>query len=76
MPDSLHKAAIAIVDEDGSPLSARIVSSSYPPHFDTSKMISLTEADIGMDHGDYTFVLDIPPDFQRDVLGGRAPAIQ
>lgn len=27
MPESLHKAAIAIVDEDDSPLSARIVDS-------------------------------------------------
>jgi ABC-type multidrug transport system permease subunit len=30
----------------------------------------------GMDAGDYTFVLDIPPNFQRDVLAGRAPAVQ
>ncbi len=29
-----------------------------------------------MDSGDYTFVLDIPPDFQRDVLAGRSPALQ
>ena len=29
-----------------------------------------------MDAGTYTFVLDIPPDFQRDVLAGRTPAIQ
>jgi ABC-2 type transport system permease protein len=29
-----------------------------------------------MDAGNYTFVLDIPPDFQRDVLAGRSPAIQ
>ena len=35
-------------------------------------MISLAEIDAGMDAGDYTFVLDIPPDFQRDVLAGRA----
>ena len=27
MPESLHNAPIAIVDEDGSPLSARIVAS-------------------------------------------------
>ncbi len=29
-----------------------------------------------MDKGEYTFVLDIPPGFQRDVLAGRVPAIQ
>jgi ABC-2 type transport system permease protein len=76
MPESLHNAPIAIVDEDASPLSARIVSSFYPPHFKTPVLISLDDIDPGMDRGDYTFVLDIPPDFQRDVLAGRVPAIQ
>ncbi|CAL62712.1 ABC-2 type transporter, permease [Herminiimonas arsenicoxydans] len=76
MPENLHNAVIAIVDEDDSPLSARIVSSFYPPHFKTPRLISLAEMDIGMDNGDYTFVLDIPANFQRDVLAGRAPAAQ
>ena len=76
MPESLHNAPIAIVDEDGSPLSARIVSSFYPPRFKTPVMITLAQIDSGMDRGDYTFVLDIPPGFQRDVLAGRVPAIQ
>ena len=76
MPESLHNAPIAIVDEDGSPLSARIISSFYPPHFKTPVLISLDDIDPGMDHGDFTFVLDIPPGFQRDVLAGRTPAIQ
>jgi ABC-2 type transport system permease protein len=31
MPDTLHKAPIAIVDEDGSPLSARIASAFSCP---------------------------------------------
>ena len=76
MPESLHKAAIAIVDEDDSPLSARIVASFYPPHFITPRLITLAEMDAGMDNGQYTFVLDIPPSFQRDVLAGLAPSIQ
>lgn len=76
MPESLHNASIAIVDEDASPLSARIISSFYPPHFLTPKLITLAEMDAGMDKGDYTFVLNIPPDFQRDVLAGRSPALQ
>ena len=29
-----------------------------------------------MNAGKYTFVIDIPPHFQRDVLGKRQPAIQ
>ena len=76
MPESLHNAPIAIVDEDGSPLSARIVASFYPPHFKTPVMVSLADIDPGMDRGEYTFVLDIPPGFQRDVLAGRTPQIQ
>ena len=76
MPESLHHAPIAIVDEDGSPLSARIVASFYPPHFKTPVMVSLADIDPGMDRGEYTFVLDIPPGFQRDVLAGRTPEIQ
>jgi ABC-2 type transport system permease protein len=76
MPETLHKAAIAIVDEDRSPLSARITSAFYPPQFIAPALISLAEVDPGMDAGDFTFVLDIPPDFQRDVLAGRQPSVQ
>ncbi len=76
MPDSLHHAPIAIIDEDGSPLSARIISALYPPQFNLPALVSLKAADAGMDSGAYTFALDIPPNFQRDVLAGRAPALQ
>lgn len=76
LPESLHKAPIAIVDEDRSPLSSRIVHAFYPPHFLTPELIDQYATDPGMDVGLYTFVLDIPPDFQRDVLAGRRPTIQ
>ncbi|THF61524.1 ABC transporter permease [Pseudothauera nasutitermitis] len=76
MPETLHNASIAVVDEDVSPLSARVVSAFYPPHFTRPQMLELPEVDPGMDEGRYTFVLNIPPDFQRDVLAGRSPAIQ
>lgn len=76
MPDSLHNAPIAIVDEDQSPLSERIVLAFYPPHFMTPNMITLTEIDPGMDSGLFTFALDIPPNFEGDVLAGRSPVIQ
>ncbi|MBV5295309.1 MAG: ABC transporter permease [Curvibacter lanceolatus] len=76
MPETLHNAAVAIVDEDGSPLSARIAQAFYPPHFNTPRLLTLTEMDAGMDSGDYTFVLDIPPDFQADVLAGKSPRVQ
>jgi ABC-2 type transport system permease protein len=76
MPETLNKAPIAIVDEDASPLSSRLVSSFYPPQFLRPAMIPLAAVDSGMDAGDYTFALVIPPDFQRDVLAGRAPSLQ
>lgn len=76
MPETLNKAPIAIVDEDRSPLSFRIVSAFYPPYFTPPSMISWAEMDAGMDAGLYTFALNIPPGFQRDVLSGRQPALQ
>jgi len=76
MPESLHKAPIAIVDEDRSPLSSRIANAFYPPHFLAPAIIDPYAMDPSMDVGLYTFVLDIPPDFQRDVLAGRMPSIQ
>jgi len=76
MPETLHHAPIAIVDEDGSPLSARIAASFYGPRFNQPALIPLSGVDAGMDAGDYTFALDIPPGFQRDVLAGKSPAIQ
>ncbi|HVY17634.1 MAG TPA: ABC transporter permease [Rhodopila sp.] len=75
-PETLNKAPISIVDEDRSPLSERIVSAFYPPYFTTPALITRDEMDRRMDAGIDTFALDIPPDFQRDVLAGRSPAIQ
>jgi len=76
LPDSLHKAPIAIVDEDQSPLSQRIVNAFQPPYFLPPTMVSREKMDARMDAGLDTFALDIPPKFQQDVLAGRAPAIQ
>ena len=76
VPESLHKAPIAIVDEDRSPLSERIVNAFFLPHFLAPDVIEAYASDAGMDAGRYTFVLDIPPNFQRDVLAGRKPSIQ
>ena len=75
-PDRLHRAAIAVVDEDQSPLSQRIVNAFYPPTFMKPTAIGLQDMDAGMDAGRFTFVMDIPPDFQSDVLAGKQPTIQ
>ena len=76
MPETLHNAPIAIVDEDNSALSQRVASAFYPPQFTPPAMIDYGDVDPGMDAGLYTFALVIPPNFQRDVLAGRSPAAQ
>jgi ABC-2 type transport system permease protein len=72
----LHNASIAYADEDHSELSRRIIRAFLPPYFHPPQPI--TERDIIplMNAGRYTFIIDIPPDFEKYVLGGRAPAIQ
>ncbi|SDY00986.1 ABC transporter permease [Nitrosomonas sp. Nm58] len=76
LPSSLNKAPIAIVDEDRSQLSTRIFNAFYPPYFLAPVIIDQYATDPGLDVGLYTFVLDIPSDFQRDVLAGRRPTVQ
>jgi ABC-2 type transport system permease protein len=72
----VHNASIAIVDEDHSRLSRRIAQAFLPPHF--LKPQTIAERDIVpfMNAGRYTFVVDVPPHFERDVRAGRQPAIQ
>lgn len=75
--DSLNRATIAVVDEDDSQLSQQIISAFYPPMFiKPAKVYSMDEVDAGMDTGNYTFSLNIPPNFQRDVLNNMRPEIQ
>ncbi len=76
MPETLNNAPIAIVDEDHSQLSGRIAAAFYPPQFTTPFMIDQSQIDPGMDAGNYTFALIVPPNFQRDVLAGRDAQIQ
>ena len=76
VPETLNRAAIAIVDEDRSTVSSRIVSAFYPPYFTPPQLIDQQEMDRRMDAGTDTFALDIPPDFQRDLLARRSPEIQ
>lgn len=72
----VHNASIAIVDEDHSELSRRITHSFLPPYFQSPKPIPEQDIVPLMNAGRYTFIIDIPPNFARDVLAGRQPAIQ
>jgi ABC-2 type transport system permease protein len=72
----LHNGSLAIVDEDRSELSHRIAHAFMPPLFQPPQMIAERDIVPMMNKGRYTFVIDIPPNFQRDVLGGRQPGLQ
>ncbi len=72
----VHNASIAVVDEDHSELSRRITHAFLPPYFQTPQLIAERDVVPLMNAGRYTFVIDIPPHFERDVLGGREPGLQ
>jgi ABC-2 type transport system permease protein len=72
----VRNAAIAVVDEDRSAVSARIAAAFLPPLFQPAALIGADVVDAGMDGGRYAFVLDIPPGFEADLLARRAPIIQ
>jgi ABC-2 type transport system permease protein len=72
----VHSASIAIVDEDHSELSRRIGRAFMPPYFKPAQPIAERDVVPLMNAGQYTFVVDIPPNFERDVLGRLSPAIQ
>lgn len=75
-PDALNKAAIAVVDEDQSQLSQRLIDALHEPFFLPPRLINRAQIDAGMDAGLDTFVLNIPAGFQRDLAAGRQPALQ
>jgi len=72
----LRHASVAVVDEDHSPLSQRLLGVLRPPEFLPPRLIEFAEVDPGLDAGRYTFTLHVPAGFQRDVLAGHRPAIQ
>ncbi len=72
----LHNASIAIADEDHSQLSRRIAHAFLPPLFQPPQTIMVRDIVPLMNAGKFTFAVDIPPNFEKNVLGGRYPSIQ
>ncbi|WP_138378757.1 ABC transporter permease [Luteithermobacter gelatinilyticus] len=72
----VENAAVAIVDEDRSELSRQIGAALLPPFFKTPDYIDSRQMEAVLDQGKYVFVLDIPPEFEADLLAGRRPALQ
>ncbi len=72
----LRNASLAIVDEDNSDLSRRITHGFVAPYFRPAVYVAERDVDYLMNTGRYTFVIDIPPNFERDVKGNRKPSLQ
>lgn len=72
----VSNASVAIIDEDRSPLSRQIAAALLPPYFQYAEQIGAEGADEALDAGDYVFILDIPPHFERDLLSGKTPTLQ
>lgn len=72
----LRNAPVAVVDEDHSPLSQRLIGALAKPYFKQPDIVTVAKMDKEMDHGYYSFGIVIPANFQRDLEAGRRPAIQ
>ncbi|MFC2305485.1 MAG: ABC transporter permease, partial [Cardiobacterium hominis] len=71
----IRNAAVAIIDEDRSPFSRRLADAIRPPYFRAPVAIERDQADAAMNRGDYVFILEIPANFERDLLQNHAPEI-
>ena len=72
----VRNANIGIVDYDRSPLTRQIVAALLPPQFAKPVYVNPNDTHDLLDKSQLTFVLEFPPNFQRDVLAGRAPEAQ
>jgi ABC-2 type transport system permease protein len=72
----VHNASVAMVDEDHSHLSRQLAQALQPPEFQPPVSLPYGQLDQVLDSGRYTFVINVPANFQTDLLAGRQPAVQ
>lgn len=68
--------SVGIVDEDGSSLSRQIPEALLRPTFQRAVQIRASDIDGKMDHGDFLFVVEIPPNFEADLRAERRTQLQ
>src|SRR5277367_4934187 len=68
--------SVGIADEDGSELSRQIAEGLVRPTFQPAVQIRASEIDAKMNNGELLFVVEIPPNFQANVLAQRKTEIQ
>ncbi|MBE02983.1 ABC transporter permease [uncultured Marinobacter sp.] len=72
----LNNAPIAVVDQDQTVLSGRIINAFQPPWFRKPDLVQFHQMDELLDKGLYTFALVIPDGFERDIREGRVTDLQ
>lgn len=72
----VQNASLAIIDNDQSNLSRKIIDAFQPPYFKPAKIIIQSDALEAMNAGIYSFVLNIDSGFEKDILRNRTPGIQ
>jgi ABC-2 type transport system permease protein len=68
--------SVGIADEDGSELSRQIAEGLVRPTFQPAVQIRASAIDEKMNNGELLFVVEIPPNFQANVLAQRKTEIQ
>ncbi|MBP6563168.1 MAG: ABC transporter permease [Neisseriaceae bacterium] len=72
----VSNASVAIMDGDRSELSYRLRDAILPPFFKPPVEIAREAVDGALNRSEYIFVLDIPPNFEADLVAGRQPKVQ
>lgn len=72
----VKNGAVAVVNEDRSALSWRLIDALRTPHFQTPVLIEQDEIDRLMDTSQYTFILVIPENYEKDLIQQRNPDLQ
>ena len=68
--------SVGIVDEDGSELSRQIAAGLVPPTFQPAVQITASEIDQKMDKGELLLVVEIPTNFQANIIAERKTEVQ
>jgi len=68
--------SVGIVDEDGSELSRQIAAGLVPPTFQPAVQITASEIDSKMDKGELLLVVEIPTNFQANIIAQRKTEVQ
>ena len=68
--------SVGIVDEDGSELSRQIAAGLVPPTFQPAVQITASEIDSKMDKGELLLVVEIPTNFQANIVAERKTEVQ